>query len=125
MTNTQMRELAERYVAAWNELDRAARRSLIGRLYKSGSRLLTESTYCDGLEEIRSHVDRVVADFIGPDKHRFQLAGTVAHHDWMMLRWEMVSSTTDAVTDWGINVLIVDADRRIEADAQFVVPTCD
>jgi hypothetical protein len=125
MTNTQITELADRYVAAWNELDQATRRSLVRQLYASNSRLVAASSDCNGLEEIVSHVDRVVTSFVGADNHRFRLAGAIGHHDWVLLRWEMVLSKTDAVADWGINVLVVDAAQRIGADAQFVAPTWD
>jgi hypothetical protein len=125
MTNTEITELAERYVAAWNELDQATRKSFVRQLYASNSRLWTASSDCNGLEEIVSHVDRVVTSFIGADNHRFRVAGVIGHHDWVLLRWEMVSNKAEAVADWGVNVLVVDADQRIEADAQFVAPTWD
>jgi len=122
MTSNEMDEYAERYVALWNELDAQTRRSSAQRLYASNGRLATASSERDGLDEVIAHIDKVVRELIGPDKHWFRPSGTVGHHDLVLLRWEMITARTGSIADWGINALVVDGDQRIVCDTQFVAP---
>ncbi|MGV3615727.1 MAG: nuclear transport factor 2 family protein [Fimbriimonas sp.] len=80
-------ELADRYLAAWNERGDAARRALIAEVY-------TESaTYLDPLLEGQGHagIDAMIAaaqtQFPG---HRFERKGDVdEHHDRARFAWEL------------------------------------
>src|SRR5262249_32712005 len=78
-TMSDFTELAERYIAMWNETDPAARRALISEIWSE------DGQYIDPLAEVSGHdgIDAVVAgaqaQFPGMT---FRLASAVdAHHD--------------------------------------------
>jgi hypothetical protein len=102
-------ELAEQYIAAWNETDPAARRALIDEIWAADGR------YIDPLAEVtgRDQIDAVIAaaqgQFAGM---KFRLAGAVdAHHDQARFTWELGPDGTAVVV--GFDVAQRDADGRL------------
>ena len=103
-------ELAEQYIAAWNETDPSARRALIDEIWAADGR------YIDPLAEVtgRDQIDAVIAaaqpQFAGMT---FRLAGPVdAHHDQARFTWELGPDGADAVVV-GFDVAQRDADGRL------------
>ena len=80
-------ELAEQYIATWNETDPAARRALIDEIWAADGR------YIDPLAEVtgRDQIDAVIAAAQGQfTGMTFRLAGAVdAHHDQARFTWEL------------------------------------
>jgi hypothetical protein len=102
-------ELAEQYIATWNETDPAARRALIDEIWAVDGR------YIDPLAEVtgRDQIDAVIAaaqgQFAGMT---FRLAGAVdAHHDQARFTWELGPEGTAVVV--GFDVAQRDADGRL------------
>lgn len=103
-------ELAERYIATWNETDPSARRALIDQIWSKDGR------YVDPLAEVagRDQIDAVIAgaqaQFAGMT---FRLAGAVdAHHDQARFTWELGPDGAGAVVV-GFDVAQRDADGRL------------
>jgi SnoaL-like domain len=103
-------QLAEQYVATWNETEPAARRALIDELWSADGR------YIDPLAEVagRDQIDAVIAaaqtQFAGM---RFRLAGPVdAHHDQARFNWELGPDGTEALVV-GFDVAQRDADGHL------------
>ncbi|MPZ81826.1 MAG: hypothetical protein GEV28_16070 [Actinophytocola sp.] len=130
-------ELADRYVAVWNEPDPDARRAAVGELWaEDGAHLLqppeqvVETAAGLGLDpvfEARGHdalevrVRLAYEEFVAPGEFTFRRRKDVARvHDVVKLSWEMVSTSDGAVAGGGTDVLVLDATGRIRADYQFI-----
>jgi SnoaL-like domain len=103
-------ELAEQYIAAWNETDPSARRALIEEIWSEDGR------YIDPLADVagRDQIDAVIAaaqqQFAGMT---FRLAGPVdAHHDQARFTWQLGPGGADAVVV-GFDVAQRDAGGRL------------
>lgn len=103
-------QLAEQYIAAWNETGPSARRALIEDIWAE------DGLYVDPLAEVtgRDQIDALVAavqeQFAGMT---FRLAGPVdAHHDQARFTWELGPDGGDAVVI-GFDVAQRDAEGRL------------
>ncbi|HEY0937836.1 MAG TPA: nuclear transport factor 2 family protein [Trebonia sp.] len=114
-------ELAQRYLAAWNETDPAARRALIDEVWSPGAR------YTDPLADVagRDEVDALIAAAQGQfPGMTFRLAGPVdAHHDQARFTWELGPDGTALVV--GFDVVRRDASGQLALVLGFLdkVPT--
>lgn len=116
MTNPT--ELAERYLAAWNERDARKRSDLIAKTYTE------TATYTDPHREGTGHaglstmIAAVHARF--PETYRFRLASEVeSHHDSLRFRWE-AGGTQDAPLHFGgTDFALVAADGRLASVTGF------
>jgi hypothetical protein len=95
--------IAEQYLAAWNERDPVARRA------KVASAFTLEAGYVDPMARVDGHLG--IDSLIGAvqDKfptHRFELAGTPdSHNDAIRFSWSLVSPAGQPVahgTDFGV-----------------------
>ncbi|HZS84543.1 MAG TPA: nuclear transport factor 2 family protein [Stellaceae bacterium] len=110
-------ELADRYIAVWNEADAARRRALIARTFTEDVR------YLDPLmaAEAPAGIDRLIAGvhdrFPG---HRFRRTGGVDfHHDRLRFRWELAPAG-GPVFAAGTDFAIIAEDGRISAVTGFL-----
>jgi hypothetical protein len=80
-------QLIEKYIAAWNETNPAARRRLIDEVWTA------DGTYTDPLADVagRDQIDAVIAAVQGQfGGLEFSLAGPVdAHHDLARFTWNL------------------------------------
>lgn len=128
-------ELADRYVAVWNEPSPQARRAAVGELWtedgvhllqppadavKAAENLdLTAVFQARGHDELTARVDRAYEEFVAPGTMVFRRRGDVARvHDVVRLSWDAVSG--GEVVGGGTDFLVLDADGRIRADYQFI-----
>ena len=103
-------QLAEQYIAAWNETDPSARRALIGEIWSSGGRYIDPLAEFSGRDQIDAIIAAAQAQFAGMT---FRLAGAVdAHHDQARFTWELGPDGADAVVV-GFDVAQRDADGRL------------
>jgi len=116
-------EAAGRYVQAWNEPDPRQRRAFLSSLYAPDGYLVTQSKELQGIETIIGHVAEVNSEFIATRRYEFRCGGAMAHHDCVLFRWEMVDAQSSELADAGMNLLLLDADGRIQRDLQFVLGT--
>ena len=103
-------ELAEQYIAAWNETDPSVRRALIGEIWSEDGR------YLDPLAQVAGHdqIDAVIAaaqeQFAGMT---FRLAGPVdAHHDQARFGWELGPAAVPAPIA-GFDVVTTDENGKV------------
>jgi hypothetical protein len=79
--------LAERYIAAWNTTDPAARRQVVDELYTEDARYVDPLVDARGREAIDATIAAAQARFPGCV---FRLAGPVdAHHDLVRFTWDL------------------------------------
>ncbi|MGC1211300.1 MAG: nuclear transport factor 2 family protein [Micromonospora sp.] len=109
-------ELIEKYLAAWNTADPAARRSLIDEVWAA------DGTYTDPLAAVagRDQIDALIAgvqqQFTGLE---FRLAGPVdAHHDLARFTWHLGPRGAEPIVV-GFDVAVI-AENRIKAVHGFL-----
>jgi limonene-1,2-epoxide hydrolase len=102
-------QLIEKYIAAWNETDAAARRQLLEDVYTP------DAAYTDPLAAVtgRDQIDALIAgaqnQFAGLE---FRLAGPVdAHHDVARFTWHLGPRDAEPIVV-GFDVAVI-ADGRI------------
>jgi hypothetical protein len=115
-------QLAERYVAAWNEPDPAARRDAIAQLW------LPDGVHYVTTREARGYA-ALEQRIVGSHDKNVRDAGFMfravknaqALRDVVTFNWEMIRPPTGEVLAVGLEFLHVDADGRIVTDFQFIV----
>lgn len=99
----QMDGLIDRYIAAWNESDPAARRQLIAAAWTADAQYVDPALQASGHDGIDAMIQSVHARFPG---HRFRRVGDVdVHHDRVRFAWELNPENGPAVvkgTDFGV-----------------------
>ncbi|MEV5746267.1 hypothetical protein AB0L00_00490 [Actinoallomurus sp. NPDC052308] len=135
-----VKELADRYIAQWNESDPAARSAAIRELWaEDGVQVLVDPPQeirqaAAGLAfavpplEVRGHaamdarVTRAYEMFVAPGEHVFEAAAEVCVllPNVVGVRWSMTSTSSGEAVGGGLDVLALDDDGRIRADYQFI-----
>jgi SnoaL-like domain len=112
-----MNDVAERYLACWNETDSQARRKLIDEAW-------TESaTYSDPLAEVSGR--QAISELISMAQAQFPgmvftRAGDVdAHHSQARFRWSLGPQGAESLVD-GFDVIVVDAEGKIATVLGFL-----
>jgi hypothetical protein len=118
MDNAQ--QLADRYVAVWNETDATRRRQTIADLWT------TEGEHYVGAREVRGYAaleERIRGSHeknVRDGGHRFRAARDAkALHDTVAFHWEMLAADGERVVATGLEFLLVDGQGRIRVDYQF------
>ena len=117
----QVQELADRYVAAWNETDAKRRRQAIEGLWVSDGEHHVNTRHVvgyDGLEErIRTSHEKNVTN----SNNVFRAVQDARRlHDVVTFHWQMLPADRDEVLATGLQFLIIGDDGRIVTDYQFV-----
>jgi hypothetical protein len=132
-------ELADRYVAVWNEVDPERRRRMIAELWtEDGWHLLQPPEEArriaagpgvggSAIIEARGHAEIEVRatsgyeQWVAGEKWSFRRRDDAERvHDVVKFHWEAVNEDGE-VTGVGLNVLVLAGDGRIERDYTFVV----
>ena len=131
-------ELAERYVALWNEADPARRRAIVRELWtEDGAQILhppqeiREQAAAIGffasVLEARGHaaLEQRVAiayeRFVAPGNAAFRPRGTpVQLGDVLRFEWEYAPLDARASSGGGTEFVLLTADGRIRSDYQFI-----
>jgi hypothetical protein len=112
--------LAERYIAAWNTTDPAARRQAVDNLYAEDARYVDPLVDARGREAIDATIAAAQARFPG---FVFRLAGPVdAHHDLVRFTWELrpAGAPDDEAPVVGSDVAVSDAQGRLQTVLGFL-----
>jgi hypothetical protein len=132
-------ELADRYVAVWNEALPEVRRATVRELWtEDGVHILqppdevvtiasrpgvgvTAVFQARGHDELTARVESAYTEFVASGQMTFRRRGEVSRvHDVVRFSWEAVLAADGSVGGWGTDFLILDTDGRIRADYQFV-----
>jgi hypothetical protein len=110
-------DLADRYLAAWNETDPAARSAVMADLFTDDVRYTDPLGSAEGRAALDAAIGAVQQQFPG---FAFRLAGPVdAHHDQVRFSWELGPAGQEAPVA-GFDVAVVDADGRIRTVLGFL-----
>ncbi|MGJ7527607.1 nuclear transport factor 2 family protein [Variovorax sp. GB1P17] len=125
ITNTTtFAELADRYVAVWNETDAAARRDAIARLWVPEGEHYVRMLQAKGYEALMQRVTSSHEKNVRDAGFRFIATGDAqALHNGVMFHWQMVPAAGGPVAALGLEFLVLSEDGRIATDYQFILPT--
>jgi hypothetical protein len=132
-------ELAEKYVALWNEPDAGRRRRMIAQLWAEDGRhilqppqeiraiaaqpgiALTAILQAEGYEEIEARAASAYEHWVGSEGLSFRGRDDADRlDDVVKLHWEAVAKDGTVVAV-GLSFLVLAADGRIERDYTFIV----
>jgi hypothetical protein len=118
-------ELAERYVAVWNETDAERRRNQIATLWTPQGEHYVRTLRAQGHEELERRVTNSHEKNVRDAGYRFRRGGEAqALHDSVMFHWEMFRPGREHVVEaLGLQFLRLAPDGRIAVDYQFILPT--
>jgi hypothetical protein len=133
---THIKELADRYVAVWNEPDPERRRDAVRELWSADAvhalpapaeirERAARFGFDDLVLRVQGHdrleirVERSYQEFVAPGGHEFRLRDADRIDDVVRLGWEMVTRPGGEVAATGLEVLLLGPDGRITADYQF------
>ena len=110
-------ELAERYIAAWNETDPDARRRAVDDLYTEDVRFVDPLAVAEGRAAVTATMAAVHQQFPGL---QFRLAGPVdGHHDLFRFAWEAGPAGEPAPIA-GFDVAVTDGAGRLRSVLGFL-----
>ncbi|MEI9421004.1 hypothetical protein O7A70_07480 [Mesorhizobium sp. Cs1299R1N1] len=116
----KVQQLADRYVAVWNETDDERRRQAIADLWAP------EGEHYVGTQEVRGYaaLEKRIVDshtkWVRNGGYRFRAAKDIrALHDVVTFHWEMVPRNGENIAAIGLEFLVVDKENRILTDYQF------
>ncbi len=110
-------ELAQRYIAAWNETDPTDRRAAVHELYSEDARYIDPMALAEGREAIAATIAAVQGQFPG---FVFRLAGPVdAHHNQARFSWELGPAGQQAPIV-GFGVAVTDGAGRLQTVLGFL-----
>jgi len=114
---TTYEDLADRYIAAWNETDPAARLAAVTELFTADARYVDPVADAQGHDALAASIGAVQARFPG---FRFRLAGPVdGHHDQARFTWELGPEGVEAPIA-GFDVAVTDDGGRIRSVHGFL-----
>jgi len=113
---TNLEQLAERYIATWNETDPAARRKLVDELWAADGRYTDPLVDVTGPEAIDATLAAVQGQFPGLV---FTLGAVEAHHHIARFTWNLGPAGGEPLVI-GFDVLAADEDGRIASVHGFL-----
>jgi SnoaL-like domain len=112
-----MQEIAERYIACWNEADPQRRRKLIDELWAEDASYVDPMAEARGRDEIDALMGAVQTQFPGLT---FSLAGLVdAHHRQARFSWALGPAGAEPVV-LGFDVAVAAEDGRLASVLGFL-----
>ncbi len=112
-----MSDIAERYLACWNETNAATRRSLIDKTWSDDAAYTDPLAHARGVEAIDATIAAVQGQFPG---FVFTQVGDVdAHHQQARFQWGLGPADAEPVVI-GFDVVVTGEDGRITAVLGFL-----
>jgi hypothetical protein len=114
-------ELADRYVAVWNETDAAVRRKSIAELWTPKGQHYARTLEAQGYDELEKRVAGSHEKNVQAGGYRFRAKRNAqALRDVVTFGWEMLPASGGDVAASGSIVLVLDDQGRISTDYQFI-----
>jgi hypothetical protein len=115
-------ELADKYVAVWNERDPERRRQQIAALWVPDGQHYVDVREARGYDALEQRIVGSYNKNVRDGSHRFRVAKDARSlRDIVTLDWEMLLAAEERVVARGFAVLSVDGEGRILVDYQFVL----
>jgi hypothetical protein len=134
---SDLSELANRYVAVWNEADSGLRRDGVRALWsedgvqrvqapvemreQAAALAMNTALEVRGHRELVARVGRAYDEFVAPGEFVFRRRDDAMRvGDVVKFRWEMVRREDGETAAVGLEFLVLDGDGRIRLDYQFI-----
>ena len=134
---TDPSELANRYVAVWNEADADLRGEAVAALWsedgvqrvqaplemreRAAALAMNTALEVRGCRELVARVARAYDEFVAPGEFVFRRRDDVMRvADVVKFRWEMVRREDGEAAAVGLEFLVLGGDGRIRLDYQFI-----
>jgi hypothetical protein len=115
-------ELADRYVAVWNETDPERRRQQIAALWVPGGHHYVDVREAHGYAALEQRITGSHNKNVRDGGQRFHTAKDAQTlRNVVTFHWEMLPVAEERVAARGLEVLNVDTEGRILVDYQFIV----
>jgi hypothetical protein len=118
-TNKKFNQLAERYVASWNENDPVIRRKLIDELWAEDGTYFNRFFVASGRDMIEAVAANAHEEYFAKGFCFKSQNDAYGHHSGMKFGWVMVSSATGEVDTFGQEFLVLNEDGQILMDYMF------
>jgi hypothetical protein len=116
-----LNELADRYVAVWNESNPERRRQSIAELWAEDGAHFTPSLEVRGYAALETRVAGAYEKWVKVGGFVFKSAKNAdGHHDTVRINWEMVPAAGGKPAAAGFDFLVLGSDGRIRFDYQFL-----
>lgn len=120
---TDLDELANQYVAVWNEPDHLKRRKDIENLWSPEGLHFTSTREVKGYDALEARVEEAHNTFVRDQGCVFRVSGEpLGHHGVVKFSWVMVDPKSDAISAAGSDILCLDESGLIATDHQFTEP---
>ena len=115
-------DLADRYVAVWNETDAERRRRQIAGLWVPDGQHYVDVREARGYAALEERITGSHNKNVRDGGHRFRAVQDArALRDVVFFHWEMLPGSEDRVVASGFMILKVEAEGRILIDYQFML----
>jgi len=115
-------QLADRYVAVWNETDMHARRRAIAELWTPDGTHYVDTREARGYDALEKRITGSHEKNVRDGGHRFQaVKGARALRNAVTFFWEMLPADGEKIVATGLVFLIIDGQGRILVDYLFVL----
>lgn len=120
---TNIDELANQYVAVWNEPDALKRRRDIEQLWAQDGLHFTPTREVKGYDALEARVEEAHNTYVRDQGFVFRVSGDpLGHHGVIKFSWVMVDPKSEAISTAGSDVLHLDESGYITTDHQFIEP---
>jgi len=118
----EAQQLADRYVAVWNETDADARRKAISELWAPAGRHYVKTLEVRGHDELEERVVGAHQKNVRDNGNRFRaVANAQTLRNVVTFNWEMVPAAGGTILAVGLEFLVLDDQGQITDDYQFIV----
>lgn len=115
---SNLKDIAERYIALWNEADTDKRAAAIAELFTADAPYTDPLAAVEGHEGIAAVIDGVRAQFSG---YSLELVGPVdGHHHIARFQWGLFAEPGAEPVVIGFDVVVVDDEGRVTAVHGFL-----
>jgi hypothetical protein len=115
-----LNQLADRYVALWNERNPEKRKRQIAELWVPNGEHYADARKVTGHEELEARVLQSHNEFARDAGNRFRaVAGARREGDVVTFYWEMLPANGDAILGKGLEFVVVSDSGKIIQDYQF------
>jgi hypothetical protein len=111
--------IANDYVAVWNENDPAERRRRIAAVWAPEGTSCFRLLDARGHDEIEGRVTTSWEKWLSEGKYRFRPKSVSGHNDAIGCQWEMIRLQDGAIEASGLSFLLVEHDGKLRHDYQF------
>jgi hypothetical protein len=118
----EAQQLADRYVAAWNETDAGRRRQAIESLWTADGEHYVDTRQAVGHAALEARIKGSFEKNVVGAGNRFRALNDARRlHDAVTFHWQMLPKDSEAVLATGFEFLVTNDDGRILVDYQFVL----